>query len=224
MTHGQNRWSDLNKYKARQKVIVEGYRRFVARRVPDGQKVYSLCGEQGGDMSEVRCFIDSGLIEARQFVGIDGDDAIIRGNTSLFPRSRWICGDWLDALNVLSHEGDWNPAIVHVDTLSMSDGKAGADMAVGTLNLVSSCCHAGLVRHPVLVVVNLVARNPHSGRATHPDDLRVNMRGAIEHQELYERDAELSRSYAYKMRTGQAVMRSYRFLIRPRRRLPAGAG
>ena len=220
MTRKQDRWSDPNKYKARQEVIVAGYRRFVANRLPNGQKFYSLCGEQGGGMSEMRCLLDAGLIGEEQFVGIDGDDAKISGNADLFPRSEWICGDWLDTLNELSHKDGWNPAVVHVDTLNMSDGKAGVDMALGTMNLVSSCCHAGLVKHPVLVVANLVVRNPHSGRVVHPDNFRISMRGAIEHQELYLKDDELARSYSYRMRGGKgrgrpADMRSYRFLIRP---------
>ena len=42
MTPKQDCWSDPNKYKARQEVIVAGYRRLVAPRLPKGQKFYSL--------------------------------------------------------------------------------------------------------------------------------------------------------------------------------------
>jgi hypothetical protein len=151
MTAAAAIYATQEKVKSRER-NVELYRQLTGRHsIPVDRAYWCLCSAQTDSPdSEINQLTSLGLLNKTQFVGVDNDPALIEQNRVTHPEAAWIAGDW--AKVILATE-DFNPALVNLDTTSVS-GKVALGMTVTTLNL----CPPDTV-----VLVNVMEVNTYNG-------------------------------------------------------------
>jgi len=120
--------------------------------IPPHMQYWTLCGNhvEGSQPiagSELLQMAKVGLLSQEQFVGVDDDEDIIAKNETVFTCSTWICGEFIQVLHTTA---DFNPAIIHLDTISMPD-KA-IELLHGVISRVEYCGHS------VMVTTNMITK------------------------------------------------------------------
>lgn len=180
--------SKPTKIKAREQ-IVDIYRKLTGfQSIPENQGYWTLCNKQRNvDGAEIVQLVKCGLIEKKQFFGIDYDiknEGIIEFNQKEHPEANWFKGEWLEVIE--ENYEIFNPALVYFD-YTRTVVTAGCHMYLArTLNL----CPAGTI-----VAANLMLSDGHSNRRFDPnmlvDNLGMHLRSSIDWKML-------DRYYSYK--------------------------
>ncbi len=154
-------WDDPSKLEARQKSIIDTYRKLFNRvSIPADQQYWTMCGNLCNDegSSNPGCeFLQisaSGLILPQQFVGVEIYWPTHEKNVKAFPQLDLRHNDIFQELNLSAKAGLLNPAIVNVDTPNLP--KKASRMLSKILKLL-----AYLEKEDILVVCNVVMNNPY---------------------------------------------------------------
>ena len=147
-------WGSRSKITYRDDCIIKPYRQYYQRKsIPCNRQYWTMCGNHITNTDTIRVgaelphLLDRGLFTAKQFVGVDNGDGIISNNARCIPQSTWIHGDFVETL----HEcDDFRPAIIHIDTVSMSTNAW--FILDGTIRRVQYCSW------PVMVTINVIAK------------------------------------------------------------------
>jgi hypothetical protein len=209
-----NVWSTAVKQRAREKTIIEPYRKLTGNRsLPENQQYVSMCGFQNGDKCEIQTLTKNKLIKEEQFMGIDRERYIIDFNSLLHPKATWICDNWNSAILKLFRRKNFNPGVINLDTVTTIEGYVGYRMAEFTLNAISSWYKNNKIQHPVYIVINFIRHNPYSHRMQEPDvNLFINrIKGRIENKDLYRKN--INWCYSYQISKSFSKMTSYPFMI-----------
>ena len=156
------------KIKAREQVV-DIYRKLMNRHsIPNERGYWTLCNKQPNvDGSEIVQLVKCGLIQKKQFFGVDydlNDDGIIEFNSKQHPEANWFNGEWLDVLE--ENYDQFNPALVYFDY---------------TRTIVATGCHIQLARtmnmcpSKTMVAANLMLSDGHSSRRFNPNLLIENL-------------------------------------------------
>lgn len=100
--------------------------------LPRNKQYWTLCNRQSPDAtSEINQLVALGLLEKKQFWGVDRDDEgenLIAQNQLDHPEAHFFKGEWDE---VILNE-DFNPGMVYLDTENMS-GRIALDLAAITM-------------------------------------------------------------------------------------------
>jgi hypothetical protein len=113
------------KHAAREATIIDVYKQFIGPSLPEDKQYWSmcaLCADESGILedSELDQVIKAGLITPNQFHGVDSEQKIHKKN-QLYKESNWYGLDFLTAMKIAQHTGNFNPAIVNADLINMTD-------------------------------------------------------------------------------------------------------
>lgn len=148
-------WDNRRKQLYRRHCIIENYRWLSGNSaVPGKQQYWTICGNhvKKGSLlpgSELSQMVDEELISTKQFHGVDSDATIITANRAALPGANWYHGDFSTVVN---RAENFDPAIVHIDTIHMF--KTAAEISRGAITRLEHC------EKPVMLVVNVVLKRP----------------------------------------------------------------
>lgn len=176
------------KIKARDQ-IVSTYRNIKGlNSIPENRGYWTFCNKQPDtDGAEIVQLVKAGLIQKRQFYGIDYDlknEGIIEFNQKQHPEANWFKGDWLEVIQ--ENYERFNPAIVYFDY---------------TRTVVTLECHLCLSKTmdmcPVgtMIAANLMLSDGHSRRRFNPNLLIENLGEHLTHPNEWN---VLDKFYSYK--------------------------
>jgi len=162
-------WSEQpHKPHARSITIIDQYRKVFGQDLPLNQLYVAMCGDNctldglRSDNVEISQLINSGLITEQQFVGIDNNHQIITRNKQAYPNALWIPGDYvrtiLSDLNLLQNGGMFN-------TDTTSEPPRAVQMTADIMFSLNK-----LNRTNVLIIVNMVVKNPYNPSRTYDND------------------------------------------------------
>lgn len=152
----QKDWSCPKKQKARWETIISQYQKHFQQTLPENKQYWTLCGQcatQDGEQlqgCEIWQLVESNLIKANQFRGVEIDEEIYNINQKAFPEIQWHHDDFYNAMLKVQSNKTFNPAIVNIDLPKTPDG--GCHYTSKILSFLSDCCDE------LLVVVNLILR------------------------------------------------------------------
>jgi len=134
--------------------------------IPQNRGYWTLCHRQPPDSpgSEINQVCDAGLITKDQFFGVDRDDdpdypEMIAQNAIWHPEANWYKGEWVDVIQELDN---FNPALVYLDTTSLSGYSLAAQLLASTMYL----CQVN-----TLILANVMLNNPRSKERYSPSQL-----------------------------------------------------
>ncbi len=151
MNNQPNYHESMEKYMARE-LCPRLYKLFTKKnKIPKNKQYLTLANIQvNSPTSEINQMINSNLISANQFVGIDNNKNYIDQNTQDHPEALFFHGDW----NLLLSKRCFNPAIIYLDSTHFGNRLP----AVKTLKSTLDICDYG-----TLVICNVMETNPRSG-------------------------------------------------------------
>ena len=157
-------WDDPKKLEAREHTIVEIYREHFGESLPPDKQYWTMCGAHFNGNNkldgELMHAVNAGVIEPRQFRGVDKEASIIRKNAEVYPETTWINDDFYWAMASAADRGEFNPAIVNYDGVMMKRG--GARYLNKLIMLIDDETGAKV---PMLLLANFMLNNPHGGDA-----------------------------------------------------------
>lgn len=121
-------YTNTEKSRARLRSIVVPYLDhfgFLAFPIPNNRQYWTLCARHHDDQyqllpsSELSQMLSLPFLKPGQFHGVDRDPEIIAGNQRAVPEANWHCEDFYQALVTAKVQGNFNPAIVNFDSVSM---------------------------------------------------------------------------------------------------------
>ena len=165
--------------------------------IPKDRTYWTLCNKQPDiEGSEIVQMIASGLIEKRQFHGVDNNEDIIKQNRIWHPDANWYFGDWIEVIE----KEDFNPSLIYLDTTSFADYKIASNMTVRTM----------LICQPqTVLLVNAMLNDPRSSRKFDPAGLIRNLERQVPTLELRMWNKEIN-NYSYST-TGKTGLVTYVF-------------
>jgi hypothetical protein len=152
----QKDWSCTKKQNARLETIISQYQNYFGYKLPEDKQYWTLCGQcatpngeplQGCELCQL---IESGLISANQFHGVEINEEIHDLNVKAFPEINWHNDDFYRAIVKAKCNNNFNPAIVNLDTIKTPDG--GAAYISKMISLLNDTCDE------VLLVVNVILK------------------------------------------------------------------
>lgn len=160
------------KYHAREETIIGMYRKYFARSIPEGKQYWTMCGphtkdgvfQQGSELGQL---LQEKFITEEQFFGVDIQKEIIEQNKTAKPKVNWINDDFLHAMKVAYKEGNFNPAMINADFISLKErGSAIASQIMSFLEEIDC--------QDILFVSNIMLTNPHAFGGTKLADIEIN--------------------------------------------------
>jgi hypothetical protein len=155
MRLNQKNWGDPKKIQARQDTILTPYRNFYHRHgIPKNRQYWTMCGQCASAKGELikGCELDQmvreKLIVPNQFHGSEIVLEIHEVN-SMVPEAYWHNKDFYQAMVEASNRDDFNPAVVNIDTISMT--KEGALQIAKIMSFLSK-----LNIRRVMVIANII--------------------------------------------------------------------
>jgi hypothetical protein len=148
------------KIKARKETIIQPYRELFSFSLPFNKQYWTMCATHYSknynllNGCELDQMLQSELITAEQFHGVDIKPKIIEGNRKTVPDAHWHCGDFYKTLIEAKNEEYFNPGIVFCDHLKMPES-GGAEYAAKILALLADL-------ENVMLTVNLIVRARHN--------------------------------------------------------------
>lgn len=109
------------KAEARNETIVRMWRdHFKTDAISPDKQYWTMCGgyfdkdgqPQKGELFQLQ---EAGLITLDQFYGVDQSDVVIAKNKKLYPKIRWLHGDFLLQMKQAAIAKTFNPAIINYD-------------------------------------------------------------------------------------------------------------
>ena len=129
--------------------LIALYREMVAPRLPEGRQYWTLCNTQPKKNSELVQLVDSGLITASQFHGVDDEIKLIEQNRKWWPEAHFYCGDLFRC--VLSAD-NFDPGLFFYD----STNTPAFDELYRNLAFIMSRCRTG-----TMVCANVMLNDAH---------------------------------------------------------------
>ena len=153
---------------ARQTTIIDVYRKYLHQSLPSQKQYWTLCATNvmNGELqeqSELGQIFSSGLISLNQYYGVDYNEAVIEKNRQCNLNVNWICGDFLDSIKSEYKKGNFNPGIINADFIWMP--KKSLHYIVDIMDFLNH-----IKVSEVLLVCNMVLRNPYSGKSIDTQD------------------------------------------------------
>ena len=173
------------------------YRRLTGRyAIPSDRQYWTLAHYQSkSSTSEISQMVSLGLIDKKQFHGVDRDSTIIKQNRVWHPEAHWYAGEWTEIIQRL----DFKPALIYLDTTSFADRRAAVREVVTTM---LRC------RQPETVLfANLMLTDPRTHKALDSNALLESIRTAVPPRELRRWNLEIE-NYDYAS-TGKTTMLTY---------------
>lgn len=99
--------------------------------LPPDKQYWTMCGLNDRAGCEVDQIINSGLIEPRQWNGVEKNDLIHATNVATYPELAWYCGDFYWTM---ANAENFNPAIINADLIQTPD--TGAEFVARIMSLV----------------------------------------------------------------------------------------
>lgn len=112
-------WSCEKKQQARLSTIVEQYRSRYGHSVPEPMQYWSMAGLCDKSGCEIDQLVQSGLIQASQFHGVDRSEDLRSRSRAAYPEAHWHRGDFLRVLRRAAGNRKFQPAIVNADLTEM---------------------------------------------------------------------------------------------------------
>lgn len=182
---------------ARQQII-ETYRARMQRpSIPGEAQYWTLCSRQSRSArSEIEQMTRSGLIQKKQFYGVDYDkhNWIMTANRRDHPEANWHRGEWIQVIRTAR---TFNPAIVYLDTTCFAEHRSALRLISNTMIF----CPFG-----TLLFANFIVRDPRSSRRFDPAAVIRALPSHLPSVEIAAWNLEV-RSYGYRNR--HTVMRTY---------------
>jgi len=130
------------KSKARRRLVIEPCKHVFGPCLPKDLQYWSLCAQCISPSGQVikGCELDQmikcGLIDNDQFHGVDFDEQTTEGN-QIYDNSSWYFDHLEDAISQSVGEGNFHPALIHIDTTWMTE--RAVNLFVKVLDMVSYC-------------------------------------------------------------------------------------
>jgi hypothetical protein len=156
MKLNQKDWSCPKKQTARLETIISQARNVFGHSIHPDKQYWTLAGQcattegkplQGCEFNQL---LESGLISANQFHGVEINEEIHDLNVKAFPKINWYNDDFYRAMVKAQSNKVFNPAIVNVDLPRTPDG--GAAYISKIMSFLDDTCEE------VLVVANVILR------------------------------------------------------------------
>jgi hypothetical protein len=112
-------WSCEKKQQARLSTIVEQYRYRYGHSVPKQMQYWSMAGLCDKPGCEIDQLLQSGLITAGQFHGVEIKRDVHERSAIAYPDANWHRGDFYRVMSRASGRGQFRPAIVNADLIQM---------------------------------------------------------------------------------------------------------
>jgi len=153
------------KIEARQETLVKTYWDIFGGSIPNDKQYWTLCHNQPNKQgSEINQLVRLGLINKRQFHGVDKSKSIISQNKKIHPDAFWHWGEWID---VIKNNPKFNPALIYLDTMYVTTKGPALTITMQTL---------GVCPAHTMVAVNVMLTNPHSGESFDDQEFPKNIR------------------------------------------------
>lgn len=175
------------------------YRRLTGNHtIPADREYWTLANYQSQNPdSEISQMRRIGLLDKRQFHGVDRDETIVAQNRTWHPEANWYGGEWVNIINSV----EFNPAMIYLDTTAFADRRAAVRDVVGTMLLC---------RNPQTVLfANAMLNDPRSHRKIDPNGLLQLICKGIPPRELRRWNLSVE-NFDYAM-TGKTTMMTYVF-------------
>lgn len=121
-------WALPTKQQARLRTVIEQYPRLS---LPPDKQYWSMCGLNDRPGCEVDQIINSGLIEPRQWHGVELDNTTHSVNVKTYPELNWYCGDFYWTM---ANADAFNPGIINADLIQTPD--TGAEYVARIMSFV----------------------------------------------------------------------------------------
>lgn len=204
-------WGRLEHIRYRERRLIDVYRAKYgsAATIPSSRQYWTLCGNHALDgipleHAELPALLESGLLTQSQFWGVDNSHDIIERAKVAYPNAHWICDEFTLAIRTAFNTGQFNPAIIHYD--SMSSARA----ALAALSRIMVYVELGNASD-CMVVANIVRehwiRKSNDTAKQIEEDLINNTTKHKERWELvFEQDAEAA---GYEFRSKRSTMLAF---------------
>lgn len=159
------------KYHAREETIIGMYRKYFVHSIAESKQYWSMCGPHIKDSvfqagSELGQLLQEEFITEEQFFGVDIQKEIVEQNKSVKPEANWIHDDFLHAMKVAYKEGNFNPAVINADFISLKERGSSITSQIMSFLEEIDC-------QDVLLVSNIMLTNPHELGGTKLADIEI---------------------------------------------------
>ena len=156
-------WDDEKKIDSREQGIILSYHESFGRdSIPADKQYWTMCGAYFNETTkeklhgELGQLTDVGLIQKRQFHGVDREEVTIKKNLEAYPDINWHHGDFKEVMGQSAYENRFNPAIINYDGVMQPE--FGAKYLKSIMKFVDHN-----VKDELMLVANFVLRNPYRG-------------------------------------------------------------
>lgn len=206
-------WSSENKILARKETIIDTYKfLFDKTKLPDDLQYWSMCGnltDNNGNLnsdSEYSQIINAGLINDKQFHGVEILEEIYQKNKLILPDLNIYHSDFYSCMNSAAINDNFYPGIINADLISTAQNAS--ETIAKILELTS---HFKL---PTMVIANIIIDLPY-GRSENKTR-NVNkffnfLKEEGRFQRCHDKWNYLNKCYAYAGNSDKTNMGSYIF-------------
>ncbi len=153
-------YSNPIKIKSRQKTIIDEYRHHFGPIIPEDEQYWTMCNYVHYNLSlegkELGQLLESNLIQSHQFHGVEILPEIHEENTKLLDKLsvNLYNGNILEIMQNKYRKGDFNPAIINLDTM-WEPHVAANELCLDVIQFITEC----LPERRILLVLNFVAQS-----------------------------------------------------------------